>query len=113
MSNYKVLREIGIKLRETLWQAFSEDPEIAELVKGEMNIVFTNPTETVKNASHRLSLWLYHVSENDYLKNKPMLRGQGNAHDRSQFPPLALNLFYLVTPFAPLDQPRSQPHAIR
>ena len=72
--------------------------EVAKLVGSESAIVFTNPTETARDSSNRLSLWLYQVTENEFVKNQPRLRGNG--HDTSQLPPLALNLFYLVTPFA-------------
>ena len=36
-----------------------------------------------------------------------MLRAN-NGHERRKFPPLALNLFYLVTPFAPQGEPESE-----
>ncbi|MFN8451296.1 MAG: Pvc16 family protein [Anaerolineae bacterium] len=55
-------------------------------------------TETAKNSSHKLSIWLYQVTENEFLKNQPPLRVNGT-DDRQRQPPLALNLYYLVTPF--------------
>ena len=73
----------------------------------EQAIVFKNPTETAKKAANKLSLWLYQITENEFVKNQPMLRrpanGQQGLPERLQFPPLALNLFYLITPFASQD----------
>lgn len=102
MSSYMVISEVSEALRHILWEAFEADRTIHQIIESESAIVFTNPTETVRDSSNRLSLWLYQVSEDEFLKNQPMHRGNG--HDESRFPPLALNLFYLVAPFAPTSK---------
>ncbi len=99
MSSYMVVASVSEAMRRILWEAFNADDVIRPIVGSEQAIVFTNPTETARDSANRLSLWLYQITENEFVKNRPMLRGNG--HDTAQFPPLALNLFYLVTPFAP------------
>lgn len=99
MSSYLVLRDVSLTLRGFLWEAFSTDPVIGPIVPSEATIVFANPTEAIRDSANRLSLWLYQVTENEFLKNQPVTRGNG--HTSTQETPLALNLFYLITPLAP------------
>ena len=102
MSTYLVLKATSERLRGLLWEAYRVDPLLNPLVTSENDIVFSNPTETARNAANRVSLWLYQVTENEHLKNHPTNRGNG--HASVQETPLALNLFYLVTPFAPSEE---------
>jgi hypothetical protein len=97
MSSYTVLSAISEALRGILWERYANDPVVRSIVGSEDAIVFTNPTETVQDSANRLSLWLYHLTENEFLKNQPPQRGNGNSVRET---PLALNLFYLLTPFA-------------
>jgi hypothetical protein len=102
MSSYMVVADVSDKLRSILWEAFNADPLVRSIVGSEAAIVLTNPTETVRDSANRLSLWLYQITENEFMKNQPMQRAErSDRHDQLQFPPLALNLFYLVTPFTP------------
>jgi hypothetical protein len=98
MSSYRIVSEVSQALRTILWNAFDSDTEF-NMVTNEAEIVFRNPTETARDSANRLSLWLYHITENEHVKNQPLQRGNG--HNTSQFPPLALNFFYLITPFGP------------
>jgi hypothetical protein len=98
MSSYMVLAAVSDTLRHILWQAFSGDPVLQPIVGSESAIVFANPTETARDSANRLSLWLYQVTENEFLKNQPPARANGST--ATQMPPLALNLYYLITPFA-------------
>lgn len=100
MSSYKVIARVSTILRQVLWESFEQDPEIRPLIVSQASIVFINPTQTAVNSANRLSLWLYQISENEFMKNQPMRRGV-NGPNQDQFPPLALNLHYLVTPFGP------------
>lgn len=97
MSGYTILSAISEALRGILWESYDADPVVRNIVGSEDAIVFTNPTETVQDSANRLSLWLYHLTENEFLKNQPPQRGSGNSIQET---PLALNLFYLLTPFA-------------
>jgi Pvc16 N-terminal domain len=96
MSDYTVLAAVSGALRDILWQEFQVDPVIAPIVGSESAIVFANPTETARDSANRLSIWLYQVTENEFVKNQPMLQANGG---ELQYPPLALDLSYLLTPF--------------
>jgi hypothetical protein len=98
MSSYHVLGAVSRALKRILVDAFLADPVLQPIVVNDAGIVFTNPKRTAENDAARLSLWLYQVSENEFVKNQPMLRGNGP--ETTSFPPLALDLSYLVTPMA-------------
>jgi hypothetical protein len=100
MSSYMVVAAVSEALRQILWERFDGDGVIRPIVGSESAIVFRNPTETVRDSANRLSLWLYQITENEIVKNQPMLRSKDDPNGRAQVPPLGLNLFYLVTPFA-------------
>lgn len=93
-----VLAAVSEVLRRVLWESFRDNPMTAPIVGSEAAIVFTNPTETARDSSNRLSLWLYQITENEFVKNEPPVRKNG--HNQIAETPLALNLNYLVTPFA-------------
>jgi len=94
-----VIAAVSEALRRVLWEAFEADVVIRPIVGSEAAIVFRNPTETIRDSANRLSVWLYQITENEFVKNQPPVRANGP--ENIQNPPLALNLFYLVTPFAP------------
>ena len=98
MSSFLVLPAVSALLRRTLWDAFAGDPVIQGILPSESAIVFTNPTETARNPSNRLSVWLYQITENEFVRNQPPSRGKGALN--KPFSPPALNLYYLLTPFA-------------
>jgi hypothetical protein len=95
MSDYAVLAAVSSALREILWEAIHADSVVDPLIASESAIVFTNPTGTARDSANRLSVWLYHVSENEFVKNQPLRPLDGDL----EYPPLALNLSYLLTPF--------------
>ena len=113
MSDYLVLDAVSKALRQILWDAFNADATVRPIVGSEAAIVFSNPTETARDSSNRLSLWLYQITENEHVKNQPMIRtavqpppppGTAAPRQTTQFPPMALNLYFLVTPFAQSDE---------
>lgn len=114
MSDYLVLDAVSKALRQILWDAFNADGVIRPIVGSEAAIVFSNPTETARDSSNRLSLWLYQITENEHVKNQPMLRaavqppppppGGRAPRQAAQYPPMALNLYFLATPFAQSDE---------
>jgi hypothetical protein len=79
--------------------------EVSNLLVGLLTTGLTtntspNPTVDLANpadetADKDLSIWLYQVMPNPYLRNTPNLRTAG---DDERFPPLALELCYLMTP---------------
>lgn len=99
MSNYSVIYQVSKKLKQVLWDAFQQEPEIRSIVgTSDAAIVFLHPSAAARNSSNRLSLWLYQVTENEFVKNQPLQQAT-NGNSKAQLPPLALNLFYLITPF--------------
>lgn len=97
MSSFRVLAVASEGLRRLLWNSISADPVTQPLVGTEDAIVFLNPTATAQDSARRLSLWLYHVSEDEHVKNLPAVR---LSDATTRMTPLALDLFYLLTPFA-------------
>jgi hypothetical protein len=103
VSNYTVISDVSEGLKQILFTEFTKDAVVRNIVgASDAAIVFTNPTQTAQNSSNRLSLWLYQVTENEFLKNQPPARSNGV--EATQFPPLPLNLHYLITPFAATGQ---------
>jgi hypothetical protein len=79
------------------------DPQVNTLIDGEDRISLESPADLEGNDTVRLSIYLYRIAEDAQSKNRPPVNdGRG----RSQKPPLALDLYYLITPL--LGQPREQ-----
>jgi hypothetical protein len=101
-----VIGEVSKLLRHTLWLGLQEDDTTKQLVTSEHNIVLTNPSQT-SGVVRQLSLWLYQVLPNEHLRNPPLVRQSDpknvGGDDLLFHPPLALNLFYLLTPSLQLD----------
>jgi hypothetical protein len=96
MSSYQVLAAVSSGIRRILWNSFAADATVRSLVGTEEAIVFLNPTDTAKSSSNRVSLWMYLIAEDEFIKNEPNSR---ISDIREQFPPLGLDLYYLLTPF--------------
>lgn len=95
---YSVISEVSILLRRTLWEGFEADNAIApQHIPNLGSIVLMNPADAANQTDHRLSLWLYQIQQNEYLRNTPPARIP-NDDLHVAFPPLAINLFYLLTP---------------
>ena len=60
------------------------------------------PPDQSNVTERRLNIFLYKVSENNYLKNKDWFANPNNPTEILP-PPLSLNLHYLITPYAPLE----------
>ncbi|WP_433830945.1 DUF4255 domain-containing protein [Actinoplanes sp. CA-015351] len=97
MSGYRVLDAASEGLRRLLWNSLKDDQALKDLVGTEDGIVFLNPTQTAEQSDRRLSLWLYHVAEDEHLKNTPAVRLTDGTF---RMTPLAVDLYYLLTPFA-------------
>jgi hypothetical protein len=114
--SHLVIGEVSEFLRHTLWLGIREDPVTSQLVTAEQNIVLTNPGQTglPQGVVRQMSLWLYQVLPNEHLRNQPFVRKvekppQGGGpppaldDDQQFYPPLVLNLFYLLTPSIQAD----------
>ncbi|RZN35873.1 MAG: DUF4255 domain-containing protein [Methanophagales archaeon ANME-1-THS] len=93
MGEYTAIADVGETLKKLLWGHIKDDPVAKSILESEEQITFSSPEEL--EADKRLSLFLYHVTENAYLKNEELQRINST---RLKYPPLALSLFYLVTP---------------
>jgi Pvc16 N-terminal domain len=92
------IHEISGALRRLLAREYADDVSLLPIVgeAPESVITFSNPTDARQDAANRLSLWLYQITENEHVKNAaPTPNGNGTS---SHLPPMALNLFYLLTP---------------
>jgi hypothetical protein len=96
VSSYRIISEVSRLLKQTLWSGFDGDAALTQHVPDLDSIVLINPAEN-PNQLRRISLWLYQVQENEFLRNKPKSR-EPNDDARVRYPPLPLNLFYLLTP---------------
>lgn len=97
MSQYQVVNSVGITLRELLWSEMQPDSTISSLID-EQNIVFEPPYQFISETepqTNRLSIFLYRVLENSDMRNRNPELINGNS---ARYPPLFLNLFYLITP---------------
>jgi len=79
---------------------------LRNLLVGEMrlspavDVTILAPDET--SSTRRVNLFLYKLAENPYLKNQDFTAKAGTPNQLVP-PPLSLNLFYLLTPYAPND----------
>jgi hypothetical protein len=98
--SHLVIAEVSQFLRHALWLGLSADPVTSQQVTAEPNIVMSNPAQpTGANVVRQMSLWLYQILQNEYLRNAPPVRKRDQGDDTAEFfPPLTLNLFYLLTP---------------
>lgn len=96
MSSYTIINEVSHLLRQTLWDGFAGDAELTQHVPTIDSIALTNPAENGGD-NRRLSLWLYQVQQNEHLRNVQPTRVPEDA-SIVRLPPLAVNLFYLLTP---------------
>jgi hypothetical protein len=88
MANYTVIADVG----ETLIELLRDNME--DLIARDSIILFS-PGE-IEDDSTRLSLFMYQVVENDYLKNQEMRQVNSTA---LQYPPITLDLFYMMTSY--------------
>lgn len=99
MSSYLVIAAVSKAIQQVLWDAFHEDDLLSRHVHSQEEIDLRNPTEAARDTSHRMSLWLYDITENEFLHNNGAHRAEGR-----EFPALSLNLHYLVTPLMPTPE---------
>lgn len=99
--SHLVIGEVSQLLRHTLWLGLKGDPVTSQQVTEEQNIVLSNPAQpiAIQGIVRQVSLWLYQVLPNEHLRNGPDVRRRVDGDDDATFyPPLAVNLLYLLTP---------------
>ena len=103
MSDYTVIADLGDSLVSLLYTELSANPQISGLIDSEDRISLESPADLESNNSVRLSMYLYRILEDPYMKNRFPVEGTGG---KLRKPPLTLDLYYLLTPL--LGTPREQ-----
>jgi len=88
MSSTDVISEVSEMLRTLLRDGLVTQAQPNPIVD------LVNPADQPA-ASPTLSLWLYQVTPNPFLRNAPNVR---TAAETERLPPLSLDLLYLITP---------------
>src|SRR6266542_4670200 len=101
MSDFQVLQEISLRLRQILFQGLRGNDEVGSKFTSINAISLGSPAQLAGGdldvSQVLLSLFLYQVLPNPSLNNRPLIPyGVG----RQVYPPLSLDLFYLLTPFS-------------
>jgi len=87
---FTILKDVN----DTLKALFKKN--IYEL-SDENSILFDSPADILSTAIPKLSVFLYHIVENSSLRNVESIPMGLN---QMQFPPLTIDLLYLLTPYA-------------
>lgn len=85
-----IIRDVGESLKKFLQQKISE-------LSDENSIIFDSPADIEPAANTRLSIFLYQIVENSFLRN---VESEPVGIDQMRYPPLTLDLHYLFTPYA-------------
>lgn len=96
MSSTTAIGDVSRALFQLLQEELaSSDPEIV--------VTLLAPDEASRGSGKRVNLFLHRVAENAELKNLDWQVQPDTNKLAKQMPPLALNLFYQLTPYAPND----------
>lgn len=96
MADFSIISQVSATLKALLWDGFARDTTITQHIGSQASIVLEPPREVASLQHGRtVSLWLYQVCEDEFMKNSPTRRA---VNDRDEQPtPLALDLSYLLT----------------
>ncbi|UCH97323.1 MAG: DUF4255 domain-containing protein [Candidatus Aminicenantes bacterium] len=96
MSDYPVLADVGETLKKLLWEHIRSDNKIyPDIISSEDDITLDSPADLETSNSKKLSLYLYRIIENQFLKNQEI---PNNDPQKIESNPLAIDLFYIITP---------------
>jgi hypothetical protein len=100
MGNFTILRDLADTLKDLMYTDLN-DPNSTENLITEQNIIFNSPADidypTEGTPPTKLSIFLYQIVQNSFLRNSEW---EPVGLDKRQNPPLALDLYYLFTPYA-------------
>lgn len=88
MSSSAIISEVSNLLKEVLKQGLATPADQNPTVE------LSNPADEASDKI--LSIWLYQVTPNAYLRNVPKIPV---GTDQERYPPLTLDLYYLLTPY--------------
>lgn len=100
MSHYSVISQISSTLRTLL---------TTELATAGVTVSLKHPKGLTADANHQLNLFLYQIKENPFAKNQSRQPIDTNVFND---PPLALNLYYLLTPYVAQNMDNTDEHEI-
>jgi len=96
MSDYTILQDAGASVVKVLFDELSKDDQTKGLIDMLDKISQRSPKEIKDdNVPALLSVYLYRVIENPYVKNQSPVAGPGGTFRK---PPLTLDLNYMITP---------------
>jgi hypothetical protein len=95
MSAYTIIGDLG----ETLKKLLEDDPWEGMADESKPEITLKSPTEVEEEgtSNNKVSLFLYHIQVNPYLRNQEPAVTNDTAF---KIPPLVLDLYYMVTPYS-------------
>ncbi|HEX3048938.1 MAG TPA: DUF4255 domain-containing protein [Bacillota bacterium] len=97
-----MLRDLADTLKSLMYVDLN-DPNSTEKLINEQNIIFKSPADIDSENPNggtiptQLSIFLYQIVQNSFLRNSEW---EPVGLDKMQNPPLALDLYYLFTPYA-------------
>lgn len=104
MANYTIFAQVSNLLRSTLWQQFTRSQRVQFGMSDEQSsIVFSSPADSA-GASNRLSLWLYHIEEEAFMRNQELPIRHGSPIMGAPSP-IRFELYFLITPLKSASTP--------
>jgi hypothetical protein len=94
MSNFDIIQRISNGLRHNLYEALRATPDVDFRLSNEERDISLLAPAAPKSGPPFLSLYLYHIQPETYLRNQPV----NSDGPTLRHPPLAIELSYLVTP---------------
>lgn len=100
MSDYTVVKAVSETLKNLVWSMVQHEAEISFMLGDDEENICLDPPFLLLGDDNRpenscLSIYLYRILENGDMKNRPLER---QINGLLEYPPLALNLYYLITP---------------
>jgi len=93
MSDYVVMADVGESLKKLLWENIKTDKRIyPAIIASEDEITLSSPQDNAE--AGKLSLFLYQIVENGFMKNREMEMINSTTQ---RYPPTVLDLFYIIT----------------
>ncbi len=94
MSDYSVINDINNTLVHILWTNFEADNQINPGIINSSNQITLNSLADME-AVDLLSLFLFRISENPFMKNQEMEKVNST---QLAYPPCTVDLYYMITP---------------
>jgi hypothetical protein len=106
MSHYAIIHDVTLELRRRIFAALQATPDVDFQINNMNQDIVFDPPPDASNGPPVLSIFLYHIVPDQYLRNQPYLTPTPNG---LRYPPAPLELHYLITP---LDTEQEQNHLL-